>query len=827
MRVARTRIPQVAIWSVVGLCAVITVAVLAQLQGAFAAGQPGSPSPWFVGGLLVLHLAVIAGLAFVVLYHVRRSGAAMKRLRQGTEERERVLLALRESEFRLRSLVEYANDSIFILAPKEDRIVDVNPAACRMLGYTREELLSLRISDIHPNEMPQMMEFAKSVLEEGRGRTDKFGCITKTGEYLSAEISASYFTDVDERQCMVCVVRDISERKRTEAEQNRLLSILEETPDIIMTSSPQGALQYINRAGRTLLGLSDDDPIENIRFANCHPAGAFDQLMKEAMPAALQDGVWHGETALLDRNLREVPASMVLIAHKDDAGEVEYLSGILRDISERKKVEEALQLTQFSVDTAATPVLWVEPDGRLAYVNQKACEHLGYTKEELMALKVFDIATEMPEQVWSVHWAELRKKGALVFETRQRRKDGSVVPVEIAANFLSVEGKEYNCTVIFDLTERKRVERALEKRKTYLNALLEFSPVATVVLDAENRVELCNPAFERLFAYTQDELLGKDLDEQLAPPDVRAQAANLTDQVRAGISVNICSQRKRKGGRLVDVEIQGVPLWLDWKFAGTFGLYQDVTERKKAERAIIEKTGELKRSNKELEQFAYVASHDLQEPLRMVASYTQLLARRYQGNLDSDADEFIQYTLDGVHRMQGLINDLLMYSRVGTRAKPLRDTNCQEVFDYSLSNLQVLVGESGAVITHDSLPIVKADATQLGQLFQNLMGNAIKFRGEQPPSIHIGVERNGQNWIFSVSDNGIGIEPEYLERIFVMFQRLHGRNEYPGTGIGLTICKKIIERHQGRIWAESTPGEGTKIFFTLPISPQGREEDMQ
>ena len=238
-------------------------------------------------------------------------------------------------------------------------------------------------------------------------------------------------------------------------------------------------------------------------------------------------------------------------------------------------------------------------------------------------------------------------------------------------------------------------------------------------------------------------------------------------------------------------------------------LQQEIDAREEIQRA-------LQRSNSELEQLAYVASHDMQEPLRMVASYLQLVAQRYQGKLDADADEFIGFAVDGAKRMQALINDLLSYSRVGTKARPFAPTDCEAILATAISDLGVVIAETGARITHGPLPLVMADAMQLAHLFQNLLGNAIKFHGSEPPQVHIEAEPIGADWRFSVRDNGIGIAPEYFERIFVLFQRLHGRREYSGTGIGLALCKKIVERHGGRIWVESSPGAGSVFRFTIP-----------
>jgi light-regulated signal transduction histidine kinase (bacteriophytochrome) len=247
-----------------------------------------------------------------------------------------------------------------------------------------------------------------------------------------------------------------------------------------------------------------------------------------------------------------------------------------------------------------------------------------------------------------------------------------------------------------------------------------------------------------------------------------------------------------------------------------FLLAREKRARGRAEQALMEQSRELARSNAELEQFAYVASHDLREPLRMTHVYLQLLARRCQGKLDAEAEEFIGFAVDGAARMQRLIGDLLDYSRVGSRGMELSPMESGAALAQALDNLKLAVAESGAGVTQGPLPSVVADESQLVRLFQNLVGNALKFHGREAPRVHVGAELRKGEWLFSVHDNGIGIAPEHLERIFLIFSRVNGRDEYPGTGIGLAVCKKVVERHGGRIWVESKPGSGATFFFTIP-----------
>jgi PAS domain S-box-containing protein len=350
--------------------------------------------------------------------------------------------------------------------------------------------------------------------------------------------------------------------------------------------------------------------------------------------------------------------------------------------------------------------------------------------------------------------------------------------------------------------------------------LLEAAPDAMVVVNQSGEIVLLNLQAEKQFGYHRDELVGQKVKniipegfaERLVADGTRTAAEALAQQIGTGIEL----YGRRKDGSDFPIEIMLSPLESAEGILVTAAI-RDISVRKRSEEHLVKTVGELKRSNDELQQFAYVASHDLQEPLRMVASYTQLLAQRYKGRLDSDADEFIAYAVDGSTRMQGLIQDLLAYSRAGANGKALREISSESALKEALASLRATIEESGAVVTHDSLPAITTDGTQLAQVFQNLVGNAIKYHGAQVPHVHVSAAKNGGNeWIFSVRDNGLGIDPQYFDRIFILFQRLHGPTEFKGTGIGLAICKKMLEGLGGRIWVESQPEKGSIFHFALP-----------
>ena len=355
--------------------------------------------------------------------------------------------------------------------------------------------------------------------------------------------------------------------------------------------------------------------------------------------------------------------------------------------------------------------------------------------------------------------------------------------------------------------------------KSYVDNILKSMAETLMVIDTDGTIQRVNQAAISLLGYERHELIGRsagDLFEEGVDVLSLLKQSELNDVIRR-VDTSVVT----KDGRHVAVSLSGsVMCDEDGEIQGMVFVAQDITERKQTQEILERQTQELARSNSELEQFAWVASHDLQEPLRMVASYTQLLSKRYKGKLDADADDFIAFAVDGATRMRRLINALLELSRVGMRGKDFEATDCEAIYDRTLVNLQGLVEESGAVVTHDRLPTVMGDVTQLGQLFQNLIANAIKFRGDEQLTVHVGAEQRNGHWEFCVRDNGIGIDPEYAERIFVVFQALHGKGDRPGTGIGLSICKKIVELHGGRIWVKSQPDEGAAFYFTLPLNEE-------
>ncbi len=535
----------------------------------------------------------------------------------------------------------------------------------------------------------------------------------------------------------------------------------------------------------------------------------------------------------LDRSYREMEQRVA-----DRTAEFRQINASLQsEITERRRAEETVRESEARLhsiaSTALDAVILIDDDGRISFWNDAATRLFGYTNEEIVGKYLHSYL--MPER----HVDSFKKgfdtfritgKGPVigtVYETEAKRKDGTEFPVELSLSALRLKGRWNAIGIVRDISERKRAEEALRESEAGYRLLFKTMIRGVVYQDAEGKIVSMNPAAVKILGKTPEEFLGEtsvsvehdSIREDGTPfPGLQhpSMVALRTGREVRNVVMGVYNPRE-KAYRWID--INAMPLFRDGENRPyqVYTIFDDITERKLSEKNLKKTMEELERSNKDLEQFAYAVSHDLQEPLRTVSSFVDLLGEKYKGKLDQKADKYISYTVDGATRMSALINDLLAYSRVGTRGKQFAPVEMSSVFKKAAENLKKAIDEGRVVVTSDQLPQVFGDETQLIQLLQNLIGNALKFRKKDAqPRIQVSAERRGNQWLFGVHDNGIGIEPGFQERIFTVFQRLHTKDEYPGTGIGLAICRMIVERHEGRIWVESKPGEGSTFYFTLP-----------
>jgi PAS domain S-box-containing protein len=484
--------------------------------------------------------------------------------------------------------------------------------------------------------------------------------------------------------------------------------------------------------------------------------------------------------------------------------------------------QERPERLQAILDSLTEGVVVANMDGELLHWNRAWLIMHGFlspdeTTRRLPDLaSVIELATPDGDIIPLAHWPlsrVIRGEDVDEVDLRCRRLDrpwerifryrGSTVP--------EADGTRLAMLSITDVTERRRADARFR-------LVVDASPIGMIVVDAAGVIRIANAEVERLFGWPRDELLGQPV-ERLLPEALReAHRADREAYVQAPSRRSMASGRELTGlhrdGTRFPIEVALNPFQLHDATA-VLAVIADISERRSAAMARERHQRELERSNRELAQFAYVASHDLQEPLRMVASYTELFAERYRPLLDERGERYVHYIVDGARRMQQLVRDLLTYAQVGSQGRPLARVSASDVLAATLHDLSATIAETGAQVTSDPLPEIWADAGQLQQLFLNLITNALKFRRDVPPVVHIAAERAGDHWTFAVRDNGIGIAREYFERIFAMFQRLHTRDDYAGSGIGLSIARRIVERHGGELWVDSIEGEGTTMYCRL------------
>jgi PAS domain S-box-containing protein len=754
--------------------------------------------------------------------------------------------------------------AIVAVTDVQGTITYVNDKFCAVSKYSKEELIGqnhrILNSGHHPIEFFQQMYHT---IANGKVWHGEIKNRAKDGSIYWVDTTIVPFVGEDGKPRQYVAIRaDISERKRTEEGRERLAAVVESSDDAIIGKTLEGTITAWNRGAEKVFGYSAAEAVGQPMLMLL-PSERANEEPEILARISRGESVEHFETVRVRKDGRKINISATISPIRDSSGAIVGASKIARDITASKRAEQAVKESlatseaalkelsdqKFALDQHAI-VAMTDIQGTITYVNDKFCAISQFSRAELIGqnhriLNSGHHSKEFFQQMYHT----IAKGKVWHGEIKNRAKDGSIYWVDTTiVPFLGADGKPRQYVAIrADITERKmagealvaqalessrqaeelaRSRQALEAQTLTLQyearyrSLLEAAPDAMVVVNEGGEIVRFNVQAEKQFGYRGDELVGQKVNKFIpggfAEGSIADGTGSAANELAAHIDAGIELCGRRKDGSEFPIEIKLSPLESPEGILVTAAI-RDISVLKQSEEELVKTVGELKRSNAELQQFAYVSSHDLQEPLRMVASYTQLLASRYKGRLDSDADEFIAFAVDGCNRMQVLIQDLLTYSRAGAKATTLRKTATGNALQEALTNLRARIEENGAVVTHDALPEIATDAKLLAQVFQNLVGNAIKYRSAGVPTVHVSASQNGGNeWIFSVRDNGLGIDPKYFERIFILFQRLHGREEFEGTGIGLSICKKIVERLGGRIWVESQPGNGSTFYFALP-----------
>lgn len=743
-------------------------------------------------------------------------------------ERRQAEQALHDSEARYRTLFESIDEGFCVIEPVYDATgevrdfwyVEANPAFATQSG--RNNVVGKTIKQMFPGEPEEWITTYAAVLSTGEPRRFESTLVTQ-GRMLDLYA----FRVRDGKQSRVAVLfQDVTARKQAEValQNNHMLlnAIIEGTSDAVFVKDRQGRYVMINTAGAQWLGKPVGEILGRTDAALFASDSVPDILAYDQRVLTTGEPQTYEHTGTAGEQTRTYHS--VKVPYRDRHGDIAGVIGIARDISDRARMEEALRLSEFRYRTVSNLVsdyayaVRIEPDGRaeLEWVTEAFSRITGFSREELTAregLAWLIHPEDMPSVQQRLQALFADQPGSS--EHRIRTKSGEV---RWLRDYSMAEWNPTHSRIVRiigagqDITAHKQATEA----RVRLAAIVESSDDAIISKSLDGVITSWNAAAERIFGYRAEEIKGQSI-LRLIPDDRHEEEQRILECLRKGKRVdNFETVRQTKDGRLLHVSLTSSPLRNEHgTIIGASKILRDITARKQAEEERAQLFAELQRANTELQQFAYIVSHDLNEPLRAITNFVTLLVKRYQGKLDAEADEYFTFVLNGAQRMQQMLTDLLAYTRAG-QIPEFTAVDCNAVLTRVLEALQLQVTECGAIITHDALPTVPGDPTRIGQVFQNLIGNALKFCKKDTPSrIHVSAQREAQHWRFAVSDNGIGIDPAQATRIFQVFQRLHSRSAYPGTGIGLAICKKIVEQHGGCIWVESQPDEGATFYFTI------------
>jgi PAS domain S-box-containing protein len=718
----------------------------------------------------------------------------------------------------------------------------VNQAYASTVGYQPEEMIGMGWQlTVHSDDLDRVVTAYKEMLSTGKVEVEARG-IRKDGSifYKQLTMVATY----DPQQQLTghyCFMKDVSERVRHEAErqqaeealrqsEQRFRAIFDGTFQFIGVLNREGILTEANRPALDAIAANLEDVVGQPFWATpwwVHSPVLQEQLKQGIARAAKGELVrFEAEHILADGT--SVFVDFTLKPIFDESGKVIMLIPEGRDITDRKEVETQLRQQEeflksiYEGTEQAIFVVDVAAEGELRYAsfNPVSERFAGVTDAQIQGKTPEEAFGEVFGSTLRQNYERCLQAGtSIAYEEQLEFETHFIWSLTTLVPLRDEQDRIYRIIgTATDISDRKQIEEDLRASEQRLQSMLDNSTAVIYMKDTQGRYMTINQRYEALFHLDRNDVKGKT-DRDIFPKEIAdAFQANDREAIAAGVALEKEEIAPQDDGLHTYLTIKFPLFNTEGEIYAVCGMSTDISDRKAAELELQQQKQDLARSNDELQQFAYVASHDLQEPLRMITSYLELLERRYKGQLDAKADQFIAYAVDGAARMQILINDLLKYSQMGSQGQSFERVDCTAVLKNVLRNLQVAIAESNAVITYDPLPPVNADVTQLTQLFQNLIGNALKFRRGDPPQIHVGVERTNSKWLFSVRDNGIGIESQYTNRIFIIFQRLHSKTEYSGTGMGLAICKKIVEWHGGKLWVESTPGEGSTFYFTLPAS---------